>query len=111
MRRRGMPALRPQPDRAGGGGPLQTLPLLEIDAESLVQSRSPGRGQSQDAAVALAVDPAQLQAAVPDRRADQTGDVVAALAPIEAGPAEDALAARLEAGAEAGQEPPAQIGD
>src|SRR6266481_5138286 len=106
MRSRGMPALGPQPGRGGSsGGPRQILPRLEIDAECLEQSRSPGGGQPQGPAVALAHEPAQREAAAPDFRADEAGDVVTALAPVEAGPAEDALAAHLEVGTEDGQEP------
>src|SRR6266508_5902363 len=67
--------------------------MRQLDAEAVEQPAFPGRGQAQRAAIALPREPAELQAAAPDLRAHQTGNVIAALAPIEAGPAEDSLAA------------------
>ena len=54
--------------------------------------------------VALPGEPAERETAAPNLRAHQAGDVVAALAPIETGPAKDAFAARAELRAEPGQE-------
>ena len=70
---------------------------VQVDTESIEQPRPAGRGQPQRAGIALAREPAEREAAAPDLRAHQTGDVIAALAPIEAGPAEDAFAARAAA--------------
>src|SRR5271170_576703 len=76
---------------------------VQFDAERVEQARPARRHQPQRAAVALVSEPAALQATPADFRADMTGDVIAPLAPIEAGPAIDAPAARLlvQIGAEA----------
>src|SRR5262249_36132536 len=89
-----------------GGRPWRARPFRrrELDAEHVGEPGFAGRRQPHRAAVALAHEPAELQAAAPDRRADEAGDVMAALAPVEAGAAEDALAARRQIGAEAGEE-------
>src|SRR5262249_1798507 len=76
----------------------------EIYSESVEQTRPARRGQQQRAAVTLALEPAELETAAPDFRADKAGEVRPALTPVEAGPAEHALALRIQVGPEFGQE-------
>src|SRR5262245_9308946 len=77
----------------------------EVYSESVEQPRPARRGQAQRAAVTFALEPAELETAAPDFRADKAGDVRPALAPVEAGSAEHPLAPRIQVGCELGQEP------
>src|SRR5262249_30990215 len=87
------------------------LLLRQIDAERVEQTGTPGCGQPHGAAVALALEPAELAGAAEQLGTDQTGDVIAPFAPVEARPAEDALAAQVQIDAEVGEAAPAGIGD
>src|SRR5262245_65178057 len=82
----------------------------EVYSESVEQPRSARRGQPQRAAVTLALEPAELETAAPDFRAYKAGEVRPTLAPIKAGPAEHALALRIQVGPEFGQESCARRG-
>src|SRR5262249_45518424 len=84
-------------------------PTGEVHAERVEQAYFPRRGQPQRAAVALPDEPAQVQTAMPDLRAHQTGDMISALAPVETGSTEDSLAARPQVRAERGQKSRARI--
>src|SRR5262249_58321737 len=81
----------------------------QIDSKRIGQAYLSRRGQPQRAAVALADEPTQTQAAPPDLRAHKTGDMISALAPVETGAAEDAFAARAQVRAEFGQQARARI--
>src|SRR5712692_5612330 len=114
-----VPALRAGPQRSVGArlcaqhfagrcdvellGTRSTI-HAQVDTKNIDQPRPSCRGQPQRAGIALPGEPAECETPAPTLRAHQTGDVIAALAPIEAGPAEDALAARAELRAESGQE-------
>src|SRR5215831_16292594 len=80
----------------------------EVYSESVEQPCPAHRGQAQRAAVALALEPTELETATPDFRADKTGDMRPALAPVETGPAEHALAPCIQVGPEFGQKPGAR---
>src|ERR1035438_10378109 len=67
----------------------------QIDTERLAQATAPRRRHAHRAAVALTGEPAELQATAPDFGADKTGEVIAPLAPIEAGAAENPSAGRF----------------
>ncbi len=65
---------------------------IQVDTKRVAQPDSSSRGDLDRAAVAFAGEPAKLKAPLQQLRADLAGDVIAPLAPIEAGPAEDSLA-------------------
>src|SRR5262249_48103993 len=81
----------------------------QVHAERVEQACFPRRGQPQRAAVALPDEPTQVQTATPDLRADQTGDMISALAPVETGSTEDTFAARAQIRAERAQKARAGI--
>src|SRR5499433_4122278 len=81
----------------------------QVHAERVEQAYFPRRGQPQRAAVALPDEPTQVQIAMPDLRAHQTGDMISALAPVETGSTEDALAAQTQIRTERGQKARAGI--
>src|SRR4029453_6198405 len=81
----------------------------QVHAKRVEQACFPRRGQPQRAAVALPDEPTQVQTAMPDLRAHQTGDMISPLAPVETGPTEDAFAARAQIRAERAQKPRAGI--
>src|SRR5262249_43279336 len=58
--------------------------IVEADAECIAQAGLPGRGDPHRTRVALPRQPAKLQAALPDLRANEACYVISALAPIEA---------------------------
>src|ERR1700719_3530977 len=61
----------------------------QIDAEPIAQAGPPARRQPHRARIAVACDPAKLQAATADFRTDPAGDMISPLAPIETWLAED----------------------
>src|SRR5262245_18143495 len=75
----------------------------QVHAERVEQACFPRRGQPQRAAVALPDEPTQVQTAMTDLRAHQTGDMISALAPVETGSTEDTLTARAQVRAERGE--------
>ena len=83
-------------DSGREGAPVRTpWPLIrEVCPEGLEQPGFPRCGQSQRTGIAVPLEPPELQTATPDFRPHKTGDVIAALAPVETGPAEDPLAPR-----------------
>src|SRR5262249_17648819 len=93
------------PDLFRGVEPL----ARQVDSKRIGQAYLSPRGQPQRAAVALAHEPTQTQAAPPDLRAHKTRDMKSALAPVETGPAEDAFAACAQVRTEFGQKARARI--
>src|SRR5689334_15148447 len=83
-----------------------------LHAEGLAEPSPPLAREPQRAGVAHPCQPDPLEAAAADLGADVAGDVIAPLAPVEAGPAIDAalIGLRRERGAEARQKPRAAIG-
>src|SRR5207244_3363300 len=81
----------------------------QVDSKRMGQACLSRRGQPQRAAVALADEPTQIQAAPPDLRAHKTRDMISALAPVETRPAEDSFAARAQVRTEFGQKARARI--
>jgi hypothetical protein len=72
--------------------PAVRLPPHFVDprhAEGLDKAAAPEGSEAQCTSIALALEPAELEAAAAYFRADMPGDVVAALAPVQAGTAED----------------------
>src|SRR5262249_8740873 len=81
----------------------------QVHAERVEQACFPRRCQPQLAAAALPDEPTQVQTATPDLLADQTGDMISALAPVETGSTEDAFAARAQIRTERAQKARAGI--
>src|SRR5215470_17173044 len=71
------PALR----RRGHGCRREPWGFGAGQAECLGEAGGAGRGEAQRAGVALAGEPAELETAAADLRADVAGDVIAPLAP------------------------------
>src|SRR5688572_18205791 len=67
----------------------------EIDAEQAAQFTSAGLGHNDRPAIANALDPPALLTMTGERRAGEAGEMIAPLAPVEAGPAEGAPAAPM----------------
>ena len=61
----------------------------QVHPENLREPGPAGRGELQRPRVGLPHEPTQLQAPPPDRGADNAGQVIAALAPIETWPAKN----------------------
>src|SRR5262249_56120992 len=81
----------------------------QVHAERVERAGFRRRGQPQRAAVALPDEPTQVQTAMPDLRAHQTGDMISALAPVETGSTEDTFAARAQIRTERAQKARAGI--
>src|SRR4051794_10153211 len=79
-----------------------------VDAEKLREGGAAPRRDRDGAAVALALDPAGCEAVAAEGGADDAGKVMAALGPVEAGPAQQASPAPplVERKPEAGKEIP-----
>jgi len=67
---------------------------IQLDAERIAKAAPPDRCHADRAGVAPPGQPAQLETSAPDFRADKSGDMVAAFAPVEAGATENPAAAR-----------------
>src|ERR1051326_5174249 len=83
-----------------------------VDAEHFAKSRVSRRRDPQRTRIAFARKPTQLETVPAHRRADEAGDMIAPLAPVEARAAEDAPTAGLcrQVDAEIGEERPPGAG-
>ena len=84
-------------------GPGSQAPInIQIDTECVAKTAPSRRRHANRARVAPPNEPTTLQTTSPDFRADKTGNVIAAFAPIEAGAAENPPMAglRIELGTE-----------
>src|SRR5262245_48056312 len=86
---------QPKPRRLRAAKCPRPRVIDQLHTERFGQPNPPLRREPQRAGVARAREPAALEAAAADLGADEARDVIAPLAPVEAGPAIDAAAVGL----------------